>query len=102
MINCEDCNRQFVNQSCFERHKNETKICKIYIKCPTCSKIYDNKHECGKRLCKYCKLFVPYEEHYCYISPLCRDKLIEEDQTLRVFIFYDLESMLVPQKLNVY
>lgn len=103
IIHCEECNREFVSQACFNRHKDETKICNQIRKCTKCTKIVRGKnHECGKKKCKICKLTVPFIDHNCFITPNNKSKLQEEDQRERVFIFYDFESQQISQKMNEY
>ena len=100
---CNDCNRDFVSQSCFERHKNETKVCNQYKKCTYCEKLFKGKsHICGKKRCKTCKRMCTFGEHNCFITPKDKAKLLEQDQLERVFIFYDFESQQISQKLNEY
>ena len=100
---CDECNRDFVSQTCFDRHKSETKVCKQIRKCEKCSKIIrDKNHECNKKKCKICKIMVPIIEHNCYITPNIKEKLEEEDKRDRVFIFYDFESQQIHQKMNEY
>jgi very-short-patch-repair endonuclease len=102
-IECKDCNRNFVSQRCYERHKNETKVCNQIKKCINCSKIVKGKaHQCGQKKCKICKVFVPFEDHNCYMVPNDAEKLKNEDNRKRIFIFYDFESQQIPQKLNEY
>ena len=98
---CESCHRMFVSEMCFNRHKNETKICNQIKKCNECSKVYKGKnHECFKKCFKTCNMNIPYNGHLCYISPLDKFKLKSEDENKRIFIFFDFESILIPRKMN--
>ena len=100
---CENCNRDFVSENCYNRHLNETKICNQIKKCNECLRIYRGKtHECYKKRCKTCKTNAPYNDHFCYITPLDANKLKEQDSIKRIFVFYDFESILIPQKLYEY
>ena len=100
---CNDCNRNFLSESCCTRHKNETKVCTQIKKCEKCSKTFRGKnHACGRKKCRTCKQMVPFNDHNCFITPNDPSKLIEEDNCEKVFIFYDFESQLISPKLNEY
>ena len=98
-IQCKKCNLSFVSPNCYENHLNITKICGNRLKCLKCEKIYTaGKHLCGQRFCKHCKEFVPILNHLCYQKPLNKEKLIEQDDKWRIFLFYDFECMVECEK----
>ena len=82
-IACNECDRVFNNQVCYDRHKNEPingggrTVCQVIRKCEKCSKpmdvrkIRDGGHICGKK-CETCGLILTREDtdHKCYIKPL--------------------------------
>ena len=82
-IACNECDRVFNNQVCYDRHKNEPingggrTVCQVIRKCEKCSKpmdirkIRDGGHMCGRK-CKTCGLILTPEDtdHKCYIKPL--------------------------------
>lgn len=103
LVDCQECKRGFANQSCFDRHKNITKICPRIWKCQNCLKTLKTKfHNCGRFKCKICRAIVPLTGHLCYITPNDKKKIKEQDKEPKVFIFYDFESQQIPQKLNQY
>jgi hypothetical protein len=92
-IQCNDCNRFFMSEDCFKKHKEITKICDKFRYCLNCCKnIEDKNHKCGHMKCKHCKQMIPITSHYCYMSPLNKAALCQEDNLPKVFIFYDFES----------
>jgi len=98
MIVCDECKRDFTNQTCFDNHKNKTKICMKVWKCIKCNKTLNTKtHHCGKFKCRTCKSIVPYSGHLCYITPNDKQKILKEDSAPKIFVFYDFESQ---QNLN--
>jgi hypothetical protein len=103
MIVCNDCKRDFANQTCFVNHKSKTKICMKIWKCNKCNKTLNTKtHHCGKFKCRICKVLVPYTGHLCYITPNDKQKILEEDSNPKIFIFYDFESQQNLQESNEY
>ena len=68
-ITCNECDRVFRNQACYDRHKNEPingggrTVCEVIRKCEKCSKpmdvrhIKDGGHICGKK-CETCGLIL--------------------------------------------
>ena len=94
-IYCDDCNRYFVSSHCFQRHI-EKKICERRKFCKYCRTFYQKKHICGKKICTNCKELVDISNHFCYIMPLDRNKIKKEDEILKIFIFFDIETYLSP------
>lgn len=93
-VQCDGCNKQFDNRSCYERHK--ASMCKRYKKCLDCGVLYDmqnierfsdsGKHECDYKLCLMCNVFHQKGQD-CFMSPLA----VPEPKDAR-FCFFDIES----------
>lgn len=96
---CNECNRFFNNQTCFENHlkapelKTKQKIfslCKKLKRCETCRIEYFSRkgHQCGVRECPICKVEITSGDnnHECYIQPYTgnekenEDMLVQEDE----------------------
>ena len=99
-IVCNECDRLFKNQACYDRHKNEPidgggrTVCEVIRKCDKCSKAMDvrkikNGHICGKK-CRTCGLILNQEDtdHKCYIQQLEQ----EEDSSYNHLLFFDFEA----------
>ena len=99
-IVCNECDRLFKNQACYDRHKNEPidgggrTVCEVIRKCDKCSKVMDvrqinNGHICGKK-CRTCGLILNQEDtdHKCYIQQLEQ----EEDSSYNHLLFFDFEA----------
>ena len=99
-IVCNECDRLFKNQVCYDRHKNEPMngggrtVCEVIRKCDKCSKAMDvrkikNGHVCGKK-CRTCGLILNQEDtdHKCYIQQLEQ----EEDSSYNHLLFFDFEA----------
>ena len=99
-IVCNECDRLFKNQVCYDRHKNEPMdgggrtVCEVIRKCDKCSKVMDvrqikNGHICGKK-CRTCGLILNQEDtdHKCYIQQLEQ----EEDSSYNQLLFFDFEA----------
>ena len=100
-IECNECNRLFKNQACYDRHKNEPingggrTVCEAVRKCEKCGnamdvrKIKDGGHICGKK-CRTCGLIINQEDndHKCYIQQLEQ----EEESSYNQLLFFDFEA----------
>lgn len=86
---CEQCNRSFRGNRCFEKHLKF--ICKNYKVCNICFKAYKfqskKPHQCGLSFCYTCRKDVP-TRHECFLAPA--EKKVKREETL--YIFYDIES----------
>jgi len=90
-IPCEECNRTFRSQACFDKHKtNKLKkdktVCEQNRNCAKCNGLLDptRKHECFKSFCDNCQKNREYG-HLCY-----SEQLPKSDDVL--FVFYDFET----------
>ena len=99
-IVCNECDRVFKNQACYDRHKNEPinaggrTVCEVIRKCDKCGKVMDvrkieNGHICGKK-CRTCGLILNQEDtdHKCYIQQLEQ----EEESSYNHLLFFDFEA----------
>ena len=98
---CNECDRVFRNQECYDRHKNQPinsggrTVCQVIRKCEKCSmpmdvrKIRDGGHICGKK-CEICGLILTREDidHKCYIKPLEQ----VEESSYNHLLFFDFEA----------
>ena len=76
-ITCNNCNRTFLGQKCFDKHKqNRSKgdkpdiICNVVQKCLKCKKTVTNlkTHVCGFSECSNCKKYCNLQDHKCYMK----------------------------------
>ena len=100
-IVCNECDRKFKNQTCYDRHKNEPingggrTVCQVIRKCEKCGKsmairkIKPGGHICGRK-CQTCGVVLTREDtdHKCYIQPLEQ----EEDSSYDQLLFFDFEA----------
>ena len=100
-IVCNECDRKFKNQTCYDRHKNELingggrTVCEVIRKCEKCGKsmhimkIKPGGHICGRK-CQTCGVVLTREDtdHKCYIQPLEQ----EEDSSYNHLLFFDFEA----------
>ena len=98
---CNECDRVFRNQECYDRHKNQPinsggrTVCEVIRKCDKCGKpmdvrhLNDKGHICGKK-CKTCGLILNREDidHKCYIQPLEQ----EEESSYNHLLFFYFEA----------
>ena len=100
-IVCNECDRVFKNQACYDHHKDEPidgggrTVCEAIRKCEKCGKMMDVRklkdggHICGKK-CRTCGLILKQEDndHKCYIQQLEQEEESSYDQLL----FFDFEA----------
>ena len=100
-VTCNECDRVFRNQTCYDRHKNEPidgggrTVCQVIRNCEKCGnamdirKIRDGGHICGRK-CKTCGLILTQEDtdHKCYIKQLEQ----EEESSYNHLLFFDFEA----------
>ena len=99
-IVCNECNRLFKNQLCYDRHKEPMNgggrsVCEVIRICPKCGKamdarkIKDGGHICGKK-CPTCGVTLESKDtdHLCYIQQLEQ----EEERSYNHLLFFDFEA----------
>uniref|UniRef100_A0A914I3D3 DNA-directed DNA polymerase n=1 Tax=Globodera rostochiensis TaxID=31243 RepID=A0A914I3D3_GLORO len=88
-IYCEECNRKFRNEGCFEAHKK--KVCQLCKKCKKCGALYRTRdiHTCGEKFCKRCMVYHP--ERQCFIK---KTKIRPNLPRYRI-VAYDLETTVL-------
>ena len=99
-ITCNECNRLFKNQACYDNHKEPINgggrsACEVIRKCPKCGKTMDVRklnskgHICGKK-CPTCGvIFQPKDtDHICYIQ----QQEQKEEPSYNHLLFFDFEA----------
>ena len=99
-ITCNECNRLFKNQACYDNHKEPINgggrsACEVIRKCPKCGKAMDVRklnskgHICGKK-CQTCGvIFQPKDtDHICYIQ----QQEQKEEPSYNHLLFFDFEA----------
>ena len=100
-IMCNECDRLFKNQACYDRHKQQPingggrVVCEVIRKCPKCQKamnvrkIKDGGHECVDKKCPTCKIMRNPEDlnHQCYMQQLEH----KEESSYNHLLFFDFE-----------
>ena len=99
-ITCNECNRLFKNQACYDDHKQPINgggrsLCEVIKKCLKCGKamdirkLKDGGHICGKE-CKSCKvIYQPKDtDHICYIQ----QQEQKEESSYNHLLFFDFEA----------
>lgn len=99
-IDCQVCLKTFFNQGCYEHHlKQGTPFyCSNFQICENCGIRYRKtskcQHECFKEKCHFCGKIKQYP-HYCFMKPLDKKKLQEEDALKKIIVTFDIESNLI-------
>ncbi len=91
VIRCDDCNREFLNDSCFEEHKKRT--CARFMTCgkrnckPFKRGAYADlsEHRCGDTVCKNCKKMSQPGRHRCFFKAKAPKPRVEK------LLFFDFE-----------
>ena len=99
-IRCNECDRMFKSQSCYEYHKEPINgggrsVCEVIRKCEKCGKamdvrhIRDGGHICRKK-CPTCGVILNREDtdHQCYIQQLEQG----EGSSYNHLLFFDFEA----------
>ena len=99
-MTCQDCDRLFKNQVCYDRHKQEPlngggrTVCERIRKCPTCQRSMDvrkiQSHECvDNKKCPTCKINRNPEDinHKCYMQ----QQEPKEEPSYAQLLFFDFE-----------
>ena len=89
-VHCNECNRFFQSQQCYQNHKTsmgeERTVFNRCVKCAECNKLVDrkdknpDKHHCGLQQCTICKKYVVLEHHKCFIQPVTKKKRKRNDE----------------------
>lgn len=105
-IKCNDCCRTFMNQTCYDNHKNGTDYtnrlkrsttCKKIRYCESCEVEYQSRagtHVCGTFKCHHCSEKYTETPHYCDIKPLNKEALQKQDSKLKIIVCFDIESVI--------
>jgi len=81
-LHCEECNRWFYGETCFQNHQIfnrkqeedvDNPICATIKRCPVCCKLERcekdvDKHQCNHSKCKSCGKYVDQTTHQCFIQ----------------------------------
>ena len=99
-IVCNECDRLFKNQSCYDHHKEPINgggrsVCEVIRKCEKCGKAMDVRkvknggHICGKK-CPTCGVILDSKDtdHQCYIQQLEH----AEESSYNHLLFFDFEA----------
>ena len=99
-MTCQECDRFFKNQACYNRHKQEPingggrTVCQTVRKCPKCKKSMDvrklNKHPCvDNKECPTCKAVLNPNDpnHKCYMQ----QEQAKEEPSYAQLLFFDFE-----------
>ena len=99
-ITCQECNRLFKNQACYDRHKQEPindggrTVCQAVRKCPKCHNSMDvrklGNHPCvDNKKCPTCKVVRNPSDpnHKCYMQ----QEQVKEEPSYAQLLFFDFE-----------
>ena len=99
-ITCQECDRLFKNQTCYDRHKQELintggrTVCQAVRKCPKCKKSMDVRklktHPCvDNKQCPTCKAVLNPNDpnHKCYMQ----QEQPKEESSYKQLLFFDFE-----------
>ena len=98
-ITCNECDRLFKNQACYDRHKQQPingggrTVCEVIRKCQKCKQSMDVRHirghECVDKKCPTCKIRRnPRDpDHQCYMQQLEP----KEESSYNHLLFFDFE-----------
>ena len=99
-MKCDECDRLFKNQACYDRHKQEPingggrTVCEKIRKCPKCEQSMDVRkigkpHQCVDKKCPTCKIECNPQDlnHKCYMQQLEP----KEESSYNHLLFFDFE-----------
>ena len=99
-MTCQECDRFFKNQTCYDRHKQEPingggrTVCEVIRKCPKCKKSMDvrklNNHPCvDNKTCSTCEAVLDPNDpnHKCYMQ----QEQPKEEPSYAQLLFFDFE-----------
>lgn len=97
---CLLCHRKFANPECLANHSRNW-LCNTIKYCEKCELEYKERdgHKCNEFKCEHCRDKYVEQPHYCYVKPLKMEELKEDDSMPKIFVAFDIESMLI-QKDN--
>ena len=98
---CNECDRLFKNQACYDRHKQQLingggrTVCEKIRKCPKCGKamdvrkIGDGGHTCVDKKCPTCRIKRNPQDlnHQCYMQ----QQELKEESSYNQLLFFDFE-----------
>ena len=99
-MTCNECDRLFKNQACYDRHKQQPingggrTVCEVIRKCPKCKQSMDVRrigkgHQCVDKKCPTCKIMRNPQDlnHKCYMQQLEP----KEESSYNHLLFFDFE-----------
>ena len=99
-MTCKECDRLFMNQACYDRHKQQAingggrTVCQVIRKCPKCEQSMDVRkigkpHQCVDKKCPTCKIMRNPQDlnHKCYMQQLEP----KEESSYNQLLFFDFE-----------
>ena len=98
-IPCNECDRLFKNQVCYDRHKEQPingggrTVCEVIRKCQKCKKAMDVRHirghACVDKKCPTCKIKRNPQDlnHQCYMQ----QQELKEESSYNHLLFFDFE-----------
>ena len=99
-MTCNECDRLFKNQACYDRHKHQPingggrTVCEVIRKCPKCEQSMDVRkigkpHRCVDKKCPTCKIMCNPQDlnHKCYMQQLEP----KEESSYNQLLFFDFE-----------
>ena len=105
LLHCNDCNRDFYNDVCYEHHTTKgsfdrnNSVCEKKKMCVSCFKIVyidkKRKHVCGVTFCRICKQDAPVN-HLCYMQPIPT----AAPKSRIIYLFFDFEAQQVTSVLG--
>ena len=105
-VYCNQCNKKFYGQNCYDAHKRGTKsVCSRFKKCHECCQVYKfnpkKKHRCQHALCHNCKQ-VTHVNHRCFIQPIVdEEKTDSEDADNEIMMEAENEGEMLEPMVSV-
>ena len=104
-IPCNSCGNFFESDQCFDNHIRN-RLCQNEKCCPKCEIKYrvdkNHKHICDEYQCHLCNEYYMVQPHLCFLKTKNMEKLQEEDKVTKIIVSFDIESMLIQNKENVF